>query len=434
MEPSKNRDSPLNGQRLVLQFRKDKGFLTPEHPLSFDHLGLPEVAETFNVPAHWTISVISHIESERRIFCDILSYVIGEAPFDAIQQSLSHWLRDVDQVTFRSIDTAGLLHTLAGRTGNATEPISTPSIDGQSPNVKTNDGLHQSEESSPSVRKPSHRTSKRISEEFKVPLKDLRFRLGGVSFTKKLKGYPEPIDLTVPNLDIREEFDAVKNYFAKVMGTDRVRVRADVEILGGRVVMVNAISPDIDRINREAIDNVKFEFVKSSMKRKLEVDIDKSLFTMDEYMDRFGEDGLHPNAFHRNERELFEDILSVSDSIHYRHLRFLSEHHAYDIMKLRFVLKPFSFIFLLRGDRHHHIVWETLDTEEATYIWHVTGDIEELKRTLRKVEDIVNVVKVQGKTAYIHAGDEGFRRIYHDYSALVDGFVKWKGELESVLT
>ena len=432
MEPSKNKDSPLNGQRLVLLFRKDKAFLTLDHPLSFDRLGLPEVAQTFHNPAYWTISVISHFEAERRIFCDILSYEVGEAFLDANQQSLSRILTGIDRITFRSIDTAGLLQTLAGKTKHVAVPNN--AIEENAPSDPLKVGLSESPASSPPVRKPSHRTNKRISEEFRVPLKDLRFRLGGVSFTRKLKGHPEPLDLTVPNHDIREEFDAVKNYFAKVMGTDRIRVRADVEILGGRVVMSNATSPDIDRINREAIDNVKFEFVKSSMKRKLEVDIDKSLFTMDEYMDRFGEDGLHPNAFHRNERELFEDILSVSDSIHYRHLRFLSEHHAYDIMKLRFVLKPFSFIFLLRGDRHHHIVWETLDTEEATYVWHVTGDIEELKRTLRKVEDIVNVVKVQGKTAYIHSGDEGFRRIYHDYSALVDGFVKWKGELESVLT
>jgi hypothetical protein len=60
--------------------------------------------------------------------------------------------------------------------------------------------------------------------------------------------------------------------------------------------------------------------------------------------------------------------------------------------------------------------------------------LQELKNSLRKIEDIINVIKVQGKTAYINSNDDQFRRIYHDYSEIVDGFVKWKGELESVLT
>jgi hypothetical protein len=103
-------------------------------------------------------------------------------------------------------------------------------------------------------------------------------------------------------------------------------------------------------------------------------------------------------------------------------------------MKLRFVHKPFSFIFLIQGDRNFHIVWETLDTEEATYVWHIDKNLQVLKMTLRKIEDIINVIKVQGKTAYLSSTEDPFRRIYHDYSEFVDGFVKWKGELENILT
>jgi hypothetical protein len=40
------------------------------------------------------------------------------------------------------------------------------------------------------------------------------------------------------------------------------------------------------------------------------------------------------------------------------------------ILRIRFVLTPFSFLFLLHGNKKYHIVWETLNSEEATYIWH----------------------------------------------------------------
>ena len=42
-----------------------------------------------------------------------------------------------------------------------------------------------------------------------------------------------------------------------------------------------------------------------------------------------------------------DDLLEIHQTKHYKHLRYLSAIHASGIMKLRFVLKPFSFIFLI---------------------------------------------------------------------------------------
>ena len=179
---------------------------------------------------------------------------------------------------------------------------------------------------------------------------------------------------------------------------------------------------------------MKFEFVKQTTKKKISAEIDKTLFTMDEYFETFADNDFKSNTFYSSDKELFEDLLTISNTKHYKHLRFLSSKHSHDIMKLRFVHKPFSFIFLIKGEKNYHIIWETLDTEEATYIWHLEKDLSVLKMTLRKIEDIINTIKVHGKTAYISETEDPFRRIYHDYSEIVEGFVKWKGELENVLT
>jgi len=155
---------------------------------------------------------------------------------------------------------------------------------------------------------------------------------------------------------------------------------------------------------------------------------------MDEFFDTLTDEQIKANVFYENENQLFDDLLQITNTKHYKHLRFLSSKHAHSILKLRFVIKPFSFIFLIEGERNYHIIWETLDTAEATYIWHEDKNLSKLKLTLKKINDIINVIKVQGKTAYINTTEDNFRRIYHDYSQLVDGFIKWKGELESVLT
>jgi hypothetical protein len=148
---------------------------------------------------------LAHIAAERRIFCEVLSYELGDPGFDESQTSLAPVLGEVDVVTFRSIDTKGLLQTLAG--GTKAVPASIPVV----PIVKDGYGrLHLQDsllrESHPPIsltKNPKHARSRRISEEFTVPLKEIRFRLGGVSFHRKPKGHGETLEMTIPNPDIR---------------------------------------------------------------------------------------------------------------------------------------------------------------------------------------------------------------------------------------
>jgi len=413
----------MKGLELKILFKDNYAYLTLDKPLTFEQVGLSAIPvinnmKGFKTPAYWTVKVINHSELEKRIFCEIISYHVGDTNFNNYSKQLLDKLNDIEVITFKSIDTYGLLKTLNVRAGATFTPAKSVFSDKQEPIVKQ-----------PVIQS--------INETFFVPLKDVRFKLGCVSFEKKFKEYKQTIELTIPNYDIREEFDAVKNYFANVLRTKKIQVTANIEITDNEITSKNAKSPEIDKIDKQIIDNVKFEFVKSTMKKKLNVEIDKSLFTMDEYFNTFADEKFQSNTFYKNEKELFEDLLQISNTKHYKHLRFLSSKHSHEIMKLRFVHKPFSFIFLIQGDRNYHIIWETLDTEEATYVWHIDKDIKDikvLKLTLQKIEDIINVIKVQGKTAYLNSADEPFRRVYHDYSELVDGFVKWKGELENILT
>ena len=57
-----------------------------------------------------------------------------------------------------------------------------------------------------------------------------------------------------------------------------------------------------------------------------------------------------------------------------------------------------------------------------------------ISKANRILKDIIKIIKVQGKTTYIHSTNDPFWRIYYDYSELVDGFVQWKGEIENGLT
>jgi hypothetical protein len=413
----------MNGQEFKIVFNQDKAFLTDGKLMPLEKAGLSgtiAIQKGFKYSAYWKIRVISHDENEKKIFCEVLSYHIGKTEFEQNQRQLSNKLNDIEIVKFRNIDTRGLLATLSGRSSGPIFP---------SQSFAPDRAIHE-HQTEPSVKLPYKQS---LTETFFVPLKNVRFILGGVSFYKKLHGHYKSIEFTITNYDIREEFDAVKNYFANVLKTKKIEVTATVELTDNQVTSVVAKSREIERINKDLIENVKFEFVKAT-KKKISVDIDKNLFTMDEYFNTFADEEIKSNPFYNNDKDFFDDLLKMSNTKHYKHLRFLSSKHLHDIIKLKFIHKPFSFIFLIQGNNNYHIIWETLDTEEATYVWHIVKDPNVLKLTMQKLEDIINVMKVQGKRAYINTADEPFRRINHDYSELVDGFVKWKGELENYLT
>jgi hypothetical protein len=271
-----------------------------------------------------------------------------------------------------------------------------------------------------------------ITQHFSVPIKNLQFHFGGVSCKRLIKELNKAIAITIINYDIREEFDAVKEYFANALGTQHIDVAVRLELQDDAVRKIEAQSEQIAAINQNLIETVRFQFVKEAVKKKVKIETEQNVVTMEEFFTAFSDRKVSA-AFYDDEKQLAEDLLEIGETKHYNHLRLLAARHAHHVMRLRFVLKPFSFLFLLEGTDHYHIVWETLDTEEATYVWPVEKDIHQLKLALKKVEDILQLVKVQGKAAYLSSPDKRYRRIFHHYKEGTKGFVKWKGELESML-
>ena len=85
-------------------------------------------------------------------------------------------------------------------------------------------------------------------------------------------------------------------------------------------------------------------------------------------------------------RLILNDLLKNENVKHYRHLRYLASKHDGSVLKLRFDLDPFSFVFLLSGTEQYHVVLETLDTEEATYILYIDKSILLFPEKMRAID------------------------------------------------
>jgi hypothetical protein len=94
---------------------------------------------------------------------------------------------------------------------------------------------------------------------------------------------------------------------------------------------------------------------------------------------------------------------------------------------------PFSFVLLLDGEKQYHLIWETLDTEEATFIWHVEKNRQVLKESLRLIDKDLGFIRSNGRQAFTETNPQNFSRIIHDYTDPRKGFIFWKDQLEEHL-
>ncbi|MDM1048967.1 hypothetical protein [Sphingobacterium hotanense] len=103
-------------------------------------------------------------------------------------------------------------------------------------------------------------------------------------------------------------------------------------------------------------------------------------------------------------------------------------------MKIRFVLSPFAFVFLISGDSRYHIILETLDTEEATYIWHIDKNKIVLKDAVAMIDKDLQIIREKGRQRFLeYSLPQNFSRIIHDYGDHDRGFILWKAFLEEII-
>ncbi len=413
------------GQELKILFKTNLAFLVEGVALDFTQVELPNRLAKFKAPAFWTIRVINHIEKERKLFVEVIDYQVGETEFSDYQIKFANILMEIRKVTFNKIDTSALL-----KTQNSAErtKILPPKVEtvyrGERAYIRENP-------IQPEMKTETEAITQIYVEPFSIPIKNVTFLAGRVAFEKKIQDLNKLVEFQIYNENIIKEYDAIKNYISNVLETKAIQVTPSITIVNGVITSINARSREIEKIDREFIEELKFKFV--NIARRKESLGDEQLFTMDEYLDAFLGPDFKEQLLFKDDNDFFATLLEKSETKHYKQLRFLSSKHKWDLQKLRFVHKPFSFVFLLSSNDYFYIVWETLDTQEATYIWTYNSDTKALRQILIETEKKINLILSEGKHLYINRNEEKFNRVFHDYSDLQNGFKNWKDLIEGII-
>lgn len=256
---------------------------------------------------------------------------------------------------------------------------------------------------------------------FKVLFTELEFRFGSVALKYSIPGMQSELELDIENIHLRPEFEVLIPFFIKSLQTKSIQVELEIETLNGEMISLLATSPDIDRINLGIIDSVKFNFAWKTIqgKSKIPAGVDNTANISSTQLQE-----LYPET-----EDLLAETLKKRSYKHSRQIQFLAEYHCSEVLKIRYVLNPFSFVFLLKGESYYHIILETLDTEEATYIWNLNRSDLNLSAQLQLVNADLNVMRDSGRQSFLTNAPANFGRIIHDYSDEKKGFVVWKDQL-----
>jgi hypothetical protein len=406
------------GRELVINFSFDKVYLTETKSVSLDTTNIGGHYRKFP-RASWKVRITRYTAHLKQIHVDVLVYNPFPVEFPDYQFSENAELHEVEAIHFKSIDTSGLLSSYNPRR-NATPYF---------PQAESAPVRREERKSTP----PStQQQTSEIDLILEIPIEEIHFKAGAVTCNQYIVQLARNVEFEVENSELKEEFDSVKEYFANVLKKKKLEFRVSISIHNGEINRIAATSPDIARIDKRIIEQSRFELARGILCNSDNLSDEQLVFTLDELI----EATINKNAkasYEGSDEQFFADVLSIADTKHYRQLRYLSDKHLFRLVKLRFVVKPFSFVFLVEGVDAYYFVWETLNTAEATYVWQVVKDKLVLKEAEDKIQKAISSIKVTGKEQYISKAGSDFTRVRHDYSDEIAGFSTWSNSLERVI-
>lgn len=263
-----------------------------------------------------------------------------------------------------------------------------------------------------------------INKEISVFFKEIKLEDGKATFNTNVGYNLGLIKFEIINHFIKKEYDAIKNYFEKVVGVKKIIVKIKIESIATKIIETTASSFQIDQINDSLIRRVEDAIVEDQY-----LNSEDEVFVLSDKLLKTSRDLGNDNVCSID--WLLDKVVTTEKTKHYFHLRYLSSKHITPTYNLMMTGKPTSFIFLLNNAENYYLIWETYTTEEATYIWRICeADKNKLQNEIEDLIEKVKWLRKGNKIKYIYSKPDNFKKIEHHYSGNDNGFKTWKIHLE----
>ncbi len=282
--------------------------------------------------------------------------------------------------------------------------------------------------------------TQRISFEVSPHFKESRFVTGAIEFSYYIVQIDTDVPVRIENSFLRPEFEFIKNYFVKRFRRKTYDVKGEV-IIQGSSIKVEATSRQIDRIDGQMIQLIKYAQVKVLDKKPKIISVDKALFSTEDIFDQYDELS-SGNVFDLTTTDVLDMMLEYQVVRNKKQLQYLSGKKQVTSDRLAITLQPlFGFVFFVETSSFIHACWELLNSH-ATYLWSLNRIQYDMDSARMQIEQIIQSIQQTGRNAYRLSVSEQlvqpdliFHIITHrkSDSGMVDPFPKWRYELEEKL-
>ncbi|MCW3124622.1 MAG: hypothetical protein JWO03_280 [Bacteroidetes bacterium] len=283
----------MSGKQLIIKIQGERVYFNPAYAIDLRCTNIPYQHIQFRAKRdiYWRVEMTKYEPLVQGLFLKVLSY--DDPDLNTFKSQIRK--RDIAHITFESIDWGQI------------EPYLSFYDKGQIKKITDNPFDTQQQHD--------------IRIDTSISLSEVLFKLGYVSFIKRIPEINRQVVFRIPNSYILPEFDCIKFWFSRVLKTKRIKVSATLKREYNTETVI-AHSPEIDKINHELIDSIKIQRTYGLMKKPALLAPDKSLFTSDDIFDQFKEET--NNVFRQKDLDILQ-ILSDSGKIRNRkQLEYLS--------------------------------------------------------------------------------------------------------------
>ncbi len=283
----------------------------------------------------------------------------------------------------------------------------------------------------------------RIEKSFSISISECAFRFGYVEVSHFIPEVNEKVYFRIHNSHILPEFDLIKFWFSRVLGTKKIRVRASLEMIEGKILKREAHSKQIARIDDTLVETIKVRRTLNLTSLPPPDHGRKALFSPDELFALETSDMDTCNAFQQDGNDILGLLVEHLEIRNKQELIYLSGKVQPAAVPIKFTCSPyFGFLFFAQGEEHNHFIWELINSH-ATYIWSLEKSEKEVDEQFKRIEATMQTIISQGRERYKSAyknnlidQDILFDLIVHRYqhSVFLDAFTYWKKRLDEILS
>ncbi|PLX98329.1 MAG: hypothetical protein C0623_13505 [Desulfuromonas sp.] len=430
---------------LIIKFSGNEVFYNATEALPLSGTNISKGFHKFKPGVYWALDVTKYEERTGTLYAVIKNYSSSQHSFS----TQADFTGRINRIIFSHIDTASLLGcTVRSKAHSSAKSAMRARPNSHStrqplrnlPSAPQKKELNTSNIDIANISPPSEKTLKteKVTQSIMVPFTNLEYNEGYVCFRHHPYKHLPKVEVKVNNDFIKTQFDCVSKYIGKKIGRKNAEFVLELMVKVNEsgqeesFEIVSVFSKEIESIDERIIEDVKYTYAFDQMfSKRSNIDDESKLKTSDEFFADNFESNLKPSQ--NDPESILEKAFEFKKPKHYLPLKYLADKHKADLFKLRFTVKPFSFLFLLEGDDKYYFVLETYDESLATYIWVVEKDITSMKLKFKELEGLMSAFEETNRQKYISSKPDGFHRIIHDYINDVDGFNTWKDKLDIII-